>query len=112
MPARKKADVDVDALLKEAAFKEPEPVDIRWRGKVWKMKRLSAVDPRLIGSIDTVSGVLAALDDALLSDADRDTFPMPRAVALDDGRTELSVFLTAWAEASGEVVQYWRTLSL
>lgn len=100
-PRKPSVDVDIDALLKEAGFKEPDRVSLRWRGRDWSLVPVSAVDPRLLAEIASVDGVIAALEEALGPEQAAE-FPMPRAVELPDGNTELGVFLDAWADASGE----------
>lgn len=103
MPARKKVEPnrDIDALLKQANFTEPEPVAIKWRGRVWTLTPITAIDPRKIGSMDTVEGVVSLIEEAL-GEKQAEEFPMPRGVELPDGRTEMSVFLDAWTSASDE----------
>lgn len=93
--------VDVDALLKEAGFAEPEKVTVRWRGRDWLMTPVSAVNPLLLSEMGSVAGVVDVLRDALGDQFD-DGFPIPRGVELPDGSTEMSVFLDAWSDASGE----------
>lgn len=93
--------VDLDALLAEAGLEEPEEIALRWKGQDWKIKRVNALDPRLLTKVSTVEEVVELLTGALGPEQFED-FPMPRTVPLPDGRTELGFFLDSWAEASGE----------
>ena len=109
MPAKKKAApaakkstaLDIDALLAEAGFVEPDKITLRWRGEDWEMTPVSAIDPRLLSDMASVDGLVKIIE-AGLGEEQFARFPMPRAVELPDGTTEMGLFLDAWADASGE----------
>jgi len=93
---------DIDALLVEMGFVEPDKISLRWRGKDWLIKPVSAVDPRALTQLGTLDGVLSILEDAL-GPAVYKKFPMPRGLAIPGtDKTELEVFLDAWSRASDE----------
>lgn len=97
----KKNYVDIDALLAEMDFKEPERVTLRWRGKDWQIKPVGAVDPKALTKLGSLEGILGILQDAL-GPQQYKNFPNPRGVMTPIGKTEIEVFLDAWSAASDE----------
>ena len=101
MPEKDKANLDLDAMLLEAGFVEPEPITLRWKGKNWKIKPTSAVDPRALANMGSIEGVVDVIADAL-GPKQAKTFPIPRGVILPNGKSEMEFFLDAWSAASGD----------
>lgn len=98
---KKKPVVDIDALLAEMDFQEPEQITLRWRGKDWQIKPVGAVDPKVLSQLGSLEGILGILKDALGARQFKD-FPTPRGVMTPVGKTEIEVFLDAWSAASEE----------
>lgn len=96
-----KKTVDIDALLAEMDFKEPEEIVLRWRGKDWHIKPVGAVDPKALSQLGSLEGILGILKDALGAQQFK-SFPTPRGVMTPAGKTEIEVFLDAWSAASEE----------
>lgn len=101
--------VDVDALLAEMQFEEPEKISLRWRGKDWQIKPVGAVDPKVLTQLGSLEGILLILQDALGSEQFTD-FPTPRGVMTPIGKTEIEVFLDAWSAASEEPAEVGESL--
>lgn len=95
------SELDLDAMLLEAGFVEPEPILLRWKNEIWEIKPVSAVDPRATANLGTVEGVIGVIEDALGPDQAK-SFPIPRGVMLPNGKSELEFFLDAWSAASGD----------
>ena len=90
---------DLDAMLVEMGFVEPPNVSLRWQGKVWSIKPITSIDPRLLAEMGKIQGVFDVLKTALGPKAYK-TFPVPRGVDLPNGQTELEFFLDGWAALS------------
>lgn len=92
-------DMDLDALLVEMGFVEPERVSLKWRGREWSLKPVNTIDPRLLAQLGTLKGIIAVLKDGL-GVKDFKVFPMPRGVDLPNGKTEIEFFLDCWSDLS------------
>jgi hypothetical protein len=85
------------------SFEEPAKITLRWRGQDWQITPVSAIDPKALAQLGSLTGILAILEEALGPEQYAD-FPNPRGVMTPTGKTEIEVFLDAWADASDEAV--------
>lgn len=93
--------LDLDALLAEAGLVEPDPISLKWRGQIWSITPISALNPKVLTELGSLDGVLGVIGEAL-GEEQYVRFPAPRQLQLPNGKTELEMFLDAWTSVSNE----------